>query len=72
MHGKVVTSTICSWSTNSLTTSIIADAPQIYAPRIVDPDQDDATMTETADSSTKDKSRGFNDEYTDLKPAGET
>ncbi|KAF2536940.1 hypothetical protein F2Q68_00020568 [Brassica cretica] len=83
MHGKVVSSTICSWSTNSLTTSIIADAPQIYAPRIVDPDQDDATTTETADSSfffvtktadssTKDKSGGFNDDYTDLKPAGET
>ena len=29
-------------------------------------------MAETADSSTKDKPRGLNGEYTDLKPAGET
>ena len=42
------------------------------APRIIDPDQDDATMAETADSSTKDKPGGLNGEYTDLKPAGET
>nr|VDD46297.1 unnamed protein product [Brassica oleracea] len=50
------------------------DAPRIEhrPPRIVDPGQDDATMAETADSSTKDKPRGLNGEYTDLKPAGET
>ncbi|KAF3535882.1 hypothetical protein F2Q69_00022191 [Brassica cretica] len=37
-----------------------------------DPDQDDETMAETADSSTKDKPGGLNGEYTDLNPAVET
>ncbi|KAF3506812.1 hypothetical protein F2Q69_00009215 [Brassica cretica] len=42
------------------------------APRIIDPGQDDATMAETDDSSTKDKPGWINGEDTDLKPADET
>ena len=44
---------------------------QSDTPRIVDPNQDDATMAESVDSSTN-KPGGLNGEYTDLKPAGET
>ncbi|KAF3575488.1 hypothetical protein DY000_02032098 [Brassica cretica] len=40
--------------------------------RIIDPGQDDATMAEPDDSSTKDKPGWINGEHTDLKPAGET
>ncbi|XP_048616218.1 uncharacterized protein LOC125588656 isoform X1 [Brassica napus] len=42
------------------------------APRIIDPGQDDATMAEPDDSSTKDKPGWINGEDTDLKPADET
>ncbi|WZZ66351.1 hypothetical protein YC2023_077721 [Brassica napus] len=42
------------------------------APRIIDPGQDDATMAEPDDSSTKDKPGWINGEGTDLKPADET
>ncbi|KAF3514990.1 hypothetical protein F2Q69_00007811 [Brassica cretica] len=42
------------------------------APRIIDPDQDDATMDEPDDFSTKDKPGWINGEHTDLKPADET
>uniref|UniRef100_A0A0D2ZSJ1 Uncharacterized protein n=1 Tax=Brassica oleracea var. oleracea TaxID=109376 RepID=A0A0D2ZSJ1_BRAOL len=42
------------------------------APRIIDPGQDDATMAEPDDSSTKDKTGWINGENTDVKPAGET
>ena len=41
------------------------------APQIIDPGQDDATMAEPDDSSTKDKPGWINDEHTDLKPASE-
>ena len=44
---------------------------QTDAPRIIDPDQDDATMDEPDDSSTKDKPLWIG-EHTDLKPADET
>uniref|UniRef100_M4ENT3 Uncharacterized protein n=1 Tax=Brassica campestris TaxID=3711 RepID=M4ENT3_BRACM len=39
---------------------------------LTDPGQDDATMAEPDDSSTKDKPGWTNGEHTDLKPAGET
>ncbi|WZZ79028.1 hypothetical protein YC2023_099600 [Brassica napus] len=42
------------------------------APRIIDPGQDDATMAEPDDSSTKDKPGWINGEDADLKPADET
>ena len=42
------------------------------APRIIDPGQDDATMAEPDDSSTKDKPGWINGEHTDLKPTDET
>ncbi|KAF3565625.1 hypothetical protein DY000_02014571 [Brassica cretica] len=41
---------------------------QSDTPRIVDPNQDDATMAESVDSSTNKPGR-LNGEYTDLKPA---